>query len=208
MVEAVLPCRPRSNYFFHLFDGSPAGLPSLYYHEAMKLVAVFGSAGTQPNTPAYQEAYDWGKTIAQAGLGVVTGGYQGSMEAVSHGARDAGGFVVGITAPPLFPNRSGPNMHVDLEVPAPTLLTRIERLLDVAAAYAVLPGGVGTLTELMAAWNVAYIEHLHQRPRKPIAVHPVWFDLLRPAAEITHNHLDFLQVVAGTEDLHMFLRKI
>jgi uncharacterized protein (TIGR00730 family) len=188
--------------------GALRGSLSLYYHGAMKLVAVFGSAGTQPNTPAYQEAYDWGRTIAQAGLGVVTGGYQGSMEAVSHGAREAGGFVVGITAPPLFPNRSGPNVHVDLEIPAPTLLTRIERLLDVATAYAVLPGGVGTLTELMAAWNVAYIEDLHQRPRKPIAIHPVWLDLLRPAAEITHNHLDFLQVVHGTDELRSFLQKI
>ncbi|MER3444830.1 MAG: DNA-binding protein [Armatimonadota bacterium] len=171
----------------------------------MRLVAVFGSARCAPQTPQYLEAYAWGRAVARAGFGVVTGGYNGSMEAVSHGAKEAGGLVVGVTAPPLFPTRKGPNDHVDLEIPAPTLLTRIERLLDVAVGYLVLPGGVGTLTELMAAWNVAVIAQMHGLPYRPIGVHAGWMELLRPQLEIAPAHLELLSVLGGLEDVEAFL---
>jgi uncharacterized protein (TIGR00730 family) len=174
----------------------------------MRLVAVFGSARSAAHTPQYREAYAWGRAVARAGFGVVTGGYNGSMEAVSHGAKEAGGLVVGVTAPPLFPTRKGPNAHVDLEIPAPTLLTRIERLLDVAVGYLVLPGGVGTLTELMAAWNVAMIAHMHGQPYRPVGVHVSWLELLRPQLEISPEHLGLLSVLENLDDVERFLGRL
>lgn len=179
----------------------------------MRLVSVFGSSRIAPSTPAYEEARAWGRAIAEAGFGVVTGGYNGVMEAVSRGAKEAGGTVLGVTAPALFPGRAGANEHVGVELPAATLLIRIERLLDLAQAYVVLPGGIGTLTELMAAWNVAFIERMHERVCKPIAVHAAWMKVLRalhdrPDLEMPSSNLDLLTPVPDVGELKAFLARI
>lgn len=179
----------------------------------MRLVTVFGSSRTASGTPAYEEARAWGRAVAEAGFGAVTGGYNGAMEAVSYGAKEAGGTVLGVTAPALFPNRAGANEHVGLELPASTLLVRIERLLDLAQAYAVLPGGIGTLTELMAAWNVAFIERMYARPLKPIAVHSAWMPVLEamhdaPGLEMPLTNLELLTPVSDTDELKAFLSRL
>ncbi|MER3555788.1 MAG: DNA-binding protein [Meiothermus sp.] len=179
----------------------------------MRLVTVFGSSRTAPGTSAYEEARTWGRAVAEAGFGAVTGGYSGSMEAVSYGAKEAGGTVLGVTAPSLFPNRAGANEHVGLELPASTLLVRIERLLDLAQAYVVLPGGIGTLTELMAAWNVAFIERMYSRPFKPIAVHSAWMGVLEalhqtPGLEMPPSNLELLTPVANVDELKVFLSQL
>ncbi|GIW26206.1 LOG family protein [Meiothermus sp.] len=140
----------------------------------MRLVTVFGSSRVQPGTSAFAVARAWGRAIAEAGFGVATGGYNGAMEGVSQGAKEAGGLVVGITAPVLFPHRNGPNLHVDLELPSSSLLTRIERLIDVGVACLALPGGVGTLAEILAAWNLNHIALMHGKPQKPLGVHVGW----------------------------------
>ncbi len=60
-------------------------------------VTVFGGAQPQPGSPAYLEACELGRLLAQAGHAVLTGGYIGTMEAVSKGANEAGGHVIGVT---------------------------------------------------------------------------------------------------------------
>ncbi len=66
---------------------------------------------------------------------------------------------VGATVPSLFPYRpTGANVHVSSEHAAPTLLTRIDAMLCPerrVVAVLVLPGTLGTLTELCCAWNLA-----------------------------------------------------
>ena len=65
----------------------------------------------QPGQPAYLEALHLGELLAKAGHEVVTGGYMGVMEAVSRGAAEAGGNVIGVTCKdienwrPIDPNR-------------------------------------------------------------------------------------------------------
>ncbi len=46
---------------------------------------------------AYEEARELGKFLAEHGHAVLTGGYMGTMEAVSRGACEAGGHVIGVT---------------------------------------------------------------------------------------------------------------
>ncbi len=79
------------------------------------------------------------------------------MEAASAGAARAGGTVVGVTAPQVFPERSSPNAHLTEEVPAPTIPLRIATLLDGVDAAIVLPGSIGTLAELVVSWNVRFV---------------------------------------------------
>ncbi len=60
-------------------------------------ITVFGGAQPKEGTPAYEEARELGALLAQRGHAVLTGGYMGTMEAVSRGACEAGGHVIGVT---------------------------------------------------------------------------------------------------------------
>jgi uncharacterized protein (TIGR00725 family) len=141
---------------------------------------VFGSSAGAAGDAGYEAAVRCGRLLAQAGYAVATGGYAGSMEAVSRGAAAAGGHVVGITAPDLFPNRPGANRFVTEERPAATLNDRIGDLLESSAGVIALPGNIGTLTELFVAWNAAYIDALDGGRHRPVvAVGPMWEELVR-----------------------------
>ena len=84
-------------------------------------IAVFGSSATEPGSPGWAEAERTGALLAQARLAVVTGGYGGTMEAVSKGAAAAGGHVIGVTSSRLFRERSGANRYVIQEIAAESL---------------------------------------------------------------------------------------
>ena len=58
---------------------------------AGKTIAVFGSSRREENSSYYREAYELGRSLAQAGYAVLSGGYHGSMAAVS--ADEADGVV-------------------------------------------------------------------------------------------------------------------
>ena len=60
-------------------------------------VTVFGGSQPGEDSPAYSQAIELGRLLASRGHTVLTGGYIGSMEAVSRGAAEAGGHVVGVT---------------------------------------------------------------------------------------------------------------
>ena len=166
-----------------------------------RIVVVFGSSRIAPGSPAWEEAYRFGRAVAEAGFDLASGGYGGAMEAASRGAKEAGALVVGVTAPAVFPQRAGANPYVDLEFPAPTLLSRIERMLDLGRAYVALPGGVGTFTEIAAAWNRAFIARNRGETPKPILLHASWRELIRPGLEITEDTLALLRFVHDEAEL-------
>ena len=65
------------------------------------------------------------------------------------------------------------------ELPAPTITERIHRIISMSAACITLDGSIGTLTELLVAWNVAFIARLAGDREKPvIAVGPSWARLV------------------------------
>ena len=59
----------------------------------MKTIAVFGSSRRDEDSPFWAEAYELGRVLATAGYAVLSGGYGGSMGAVSRGAAECGGQV-------------------------------------------------------------------------------------------------------------------
>lgn len=138
-------------------------------------IAVFGSSTVAEEDPVWAEARRLGAAIASAGHTLATGGYGGFMAAVSRGAAEAGGRVVGVTAPGLFPSRVGPNDWVTEERPAASLAERVGALLGDSGAVIALPGAVGTLAELLVAWHEAQIDRAHDRPvRAILAVGDEW----------------------------------
>ena len=143
------------------------------------IVAVIGASQAQPGDRDYQDAVRLGRKLADAGYTVATGGYGGLMEAVSAGAAAGGGQVIGITAPAVFPSRSGANRYVTEERKAVTLIERIRDLLGSANAVVALPGSLGTFTELMMAWNLAHVAPFSGgRPDPIVAVGADWQELV------------------------------
>ncbi|MEX0698851.1 MAG: LOG family protein [Acidimicrobiia bacterium] len=134
-----------------------------------RTVAVFGSSQTELDSAEWAEAVSVGARLASAGFVVVTGGYGGTMEAVSMGAARAGGRVVGVTAPSLFPDRVGANPHVQELIEAASLAHRIDVMMGRADATLSLPGSLGTATELLMAWNINHINRRSEHRLFPSA---------------------------------------
>lgn len=118
------------------------------------LVAVYGSARIEPNDARFDAAHAIGAALAGAGLTVATGGYQGVMAAVSRGAHEAGGEVLGYTVSAW--DGLPANQWVTREVDSPDLFERL-RLFAKADLMIALDGGIGTLTEIAVSWNLLQV---------------------------------------------------
>ncbi len=159
-------------------------------------VTIFGGSSPKEGEPAYQQAYRLGQRLAQAGHRVFTGGYIGTMEAVSRGANEAGGQAVGVTCDEIERFRPvGPNRWVTEEIRFPTLRDRLLYLVAAGQAAFALPGGIGTLAEVGMKWNQMQTAALPTVPF--ILIGSGWQETLAvfatsQAAYINPSHLDIL----------------
>ena len=136
-------------------------------------VTIFGGTLPKPGEPDYDEAVRLGYLLARSGHSVITGGYMGTMEAVSRGAAEAGGHVIGVTCLQIENWRPlGANRWVNDEWKKESLLERLEALIQKCDAALALPGGPGTLTEISLMWNMMIIGALERRPL--ILIGDVW----------------------------------
>jgi len=128
-------------------------------------ISVFGGSQLREGDPAYTEAFELGRLLAHRGHTVLTGGYIGTMEAVSRGAHETGGHVIGVTCDDIETWRAvRPNQWVKEEQRRKTLIERLQALIDGCDAALVLPGGAGTLTEVALMWNLMIVESRHRSP--------------------------------------------
>jgi uncharacterized protein (TIGR00725 family) len=112
-----------------------------------KIVTVFGSSRPREGDAHYAQAH----ALAEKGLIVCSGGYAGVMEAVSRGAKEAGGRTLAVTAQ-FFKARA--NRWVDKEVRVKTWQARLFELIKRGRGYVTCPGGTGTLVELAVVWEM------------------------------------------------------
>lgn len=116
-------------------------------------VAVFcgASSGTDPAHAA--QAYAVGRALAKRGIGLVYGGGgHGLMQAVSQGALDAGGEVIGVIPASMVAREWGRDDLTALHV-VDTMHERKALMADLADAFLALPGGLGTLEEIVEVWS-------------------------------------------------------
>ncbi len=131
----------------------------------MKVISVFGSSAPQPGSAAYEEARQVGRLLAEAGFAVATGGYSGTMTAVSQGASEAGGHVIGVTSAQIERFRPlGPNQWVAEEIKYESLRDRLMHLVLRNDGMITLPGGIGTLSEMALAWSFLQVGEVEERP--------------------------------------------
>jgi uncharacterized protein (TIGR00730 family) len=169
-------------------------------HVKRSIAVVFGSNSPKDGEPDYATARELGRLLAQAGYVVATGGYFGTMEAASRGAKEAGGHVIGVTTSLFDGVRLHANVYLDEEIKLPTLFQRLHHLVTMADAWVALPGGIGTLSEVALTWSLMQVGEMQRRPfvlvgeqwRKAIGefsndyyVRPQYRELLRYAGDVT-----------------------
>jgi len=112
-------------------------------------VSIFGSARTEPDHPHYLLAEEIANKLSNAGFSVVSGGGPGIMEAVNKGAYAGKSPSVGVNIE--LPFEQNANEFQDLSLSFQHFFARKVMFVKYAKAYVVMPGGFGTLDELVEA---------------------------------------------------------
>lgn len=143
----------------------------------LRRIAVYcGSASG--NNPAYRaEAATLGAALAQAGMGLVYGGAcRGLMGILADAALAAGGEVIGVL-PDVLKGREIAHLGLTSLELVSTMHERKARIHELSDAIIALPGGYGTLDELLEAITWAQIG-LHTKPCILINTADYWNGLL------------------------------
>lgn len=114
-------------------------------------VAFFGSSRTKANDPYYTLTTQLAAKIVKKGLGIITGGGPGIMQAANEGARLAGGRSCGLCID--LPTEEAPNSFIDRNYLLRFRYFFVRKVMFVryAQAFVVMPGGFGTLDEFFEA---------------------------------------------------------
>lgn len=112
-------------------------------------VSIFGSARTRPDHPHYQLAERIARQLSDAGFSVISGGGPGIMEAANKGAFFGRSLSVGLNI--QLPHEQQSNPYQDVSQTFQHFFARKVMFVKFASAYVVMPGGFGTLDELMEA---------------------------------------------------------
>jgi uncharacterized protein (TIGR00730 family) len=112
-------------------------------------VAIFGSARSGANDPAYADARAVAREFALRGWAVITGGGPGVMEAANRGAQENGGLSIGLGIE--LPHEQAFNRYIDLAYMFEHFYARKVCFVKPSEGFVVLPGGFGTLDEMFEA---------------------------------------------------------
>lgn len=130
--------------------------------EMGQAVTIFGSARIVENDPIYQAAVETARLLAEAGLGIITGGGPGIMEAGNRGARLAGGISVGLNIE--LPFEQGTNPYVEVPINFRYFFVRKTMFIKYAQAFVIFPGGFGTMDELFESLTLIQTGKIYNFP--------------------------------------------
>ena len=117
--------------------------------EITPAVSIFGSARTPPNHAYYKLTEEIARLLSDAGFSVISGGGPGIMEAANKGAFAGNGVSIGLNIELPFEQEG--NAFQDIGINFQHFFMRKVMFVKYASAFMVLPGGFGTLDELMEA---------------------------------------------------------
>lgn len=112
-------------------------------------VSIFGSARVAVDSPYYRLTEEIARRLSDAGFSVISGGGPGVMEAANKGAFHGKGLSVGLNI--QLPHEQAANPYQDISQTFRHFFARKYMFVKFAAAYVVMPGGFGTLDELLEA---------------------------------------------------------
>ena len=127
-------------------------------------ISIFGSARTPNTHNNYKLASEIAQRIVDLGFGIITGGGPGIMEAANKGAQEAGGASVGLTIDLPFEENHNNYIDKDRMINFDYFFVRKVMFVKYAQAFVVLPGGFGTLDELMEAITLIQTSKIKKIP--------------------------------------------
>ncbi len=125
-------------------------------------VSLFGSARLTEESPAYQLAFEIAAKLSEKGIAVITGGGPGIMKAGNSGCKTGKGISIGLNI--KLPKEQFPNNYQDLSLSFEHFLTRKTIFMAYSEAYICLPGGFGTLDELIEAITLMQTKKMAVKP--------------------------------------------
>lgn len=168
-------------------------------------VSIFGSARTRPESPYYKLTEDIARQLSDAGFSVISGGGPGIMEAANKGAYFGKSPSVGLNI--QLPHEQTANVYQDISQTFRHFFARKYMFVRFASAYVVMPGGFGTLDELLEALTLIQTGKSHRIPI--ILVHePFWRGMvdwfrttLVDEKVISPEDLGLIQIIDKPEDV-------
>ena len=129
-------------------------------------VTIFGSARVPPDHWVYQAVRDLAAELTRLDCVIVTGGGPGLMQAANEGVHvanpDAAQGSIGIRVD--LPFEQDVNAFVTEAFEHGTFFTRLHHFVLVSDAFVVVPGGIGTVLEMMMVWQLLQVRKLHNTP--------------------------------------------
>jgi uncharacterized protein (TIGR00730 family) len=148
--------------------------------------------GSSPGTdPAFVEAArSFGAILAENGIGLIYGGGTvGMMGTIAQAVTEHGGTATGVI-PKFLMTRERPAQGANDLIVTEDMHERKRKMFEMADAFVALPGGIGTLEELVEQLTWAQLGR-HRKPILLVNVEGFWDPL---CALLTHmNQLEFIR---------------
>jgi uncharacterized protein (TIGR00730 family) len=125
-------------------------------------VAIFGSARMTPDHPYYKIAEDIACRLSDAGFSVISGGGPGIMEAVNKGAFRGLSPSVGLNI--QLPHEQSENQFQDVSHTFQHFFARKVMFVKLSCAFVMMPGGYGTMDELMEVLTLVQTGKIRKVP--------------------------------------------
>jgi uncharacterized protein (TIGR00730 family) len=125
-------------------------------------VSIFGSARTKPDQPYFKLTEEIARLLSDAGFSVISGGGPGIMEAANKGAYYGKSASVGLNI--QLPHEQTSNHYQNISQTFQHFFARKVMFVKFASAYVVMPGGFGTLDELMEALTLVQTGKTRRMP--------------------------------------------
>jgi len=174
-------------------------------------VTIFGSSRTKPDDPDYQKAEKLAELLVRAGFSVITGGGPGIMEAANKGARNAGGYSVGLNI--RLPMEQEPNPYANIKLDFRYFFVRKVMLAKYSVAFVFFPGGFGTMDEMFEILTLVQTRKIRPVPIvlvdkqfwKPLIN---WFTkTLIPEDKISPQDLEIFKVLDEPEEIVNYIKE-
>ena len=167
-------------------------------------ITVFGSARVKDTDPLFQQAYELGKALSDAGYNVFTGAGPGIMEAASKGAYEGRSKSIGLNID--LPQEQYSNPYLDEVITFEYFFSRKVMLVKNASACVCFPGGYGTADELMEVLTLLQTQKMKPIPLilygssfwKPLLL---WFEKLVDKGYVNREHLELINVVDSIDEI-------
>ncbi len=168
-------------------------------------VSIFGSARIPPESEYYRLTEEIARLLSDSGFSVVSGGGPGVMEAANKGAFHGKGASIGLNI--QLPHEQKANPYQDISQTFRHFFARKYMFVKIASAYVVMPGGFGTLDELLEALTLI---QTNKTPKIPLILvgRRFWEGLLdwfsaRLVDEgmIGPGDMDLLQIIDTPEEV-------